>query len=73
MTFTASVPAPSGVLVRVLPSDPAGYAALLYAVLHELDTAGLDRILVTLPPDTDDWMAVRDRLRRAAQENLPVG
>jgi L-threonylcarbamoyladenylate synthase len=57
--------APPGVLVRVLPSDPTGYAAQLYAVLHELDAAGLDRILVTLPPDSDDWLAVRDRLRRA--------
>ncbi len=54
--------------MRVLPSDPAGYAAQLYAVLHELDAAGLDRILVTLPPDSDDWLAVRDRLRRAAAD-----
>ena len=59
---------PSGVLLRVLPSDPAGYAAQLYAVLHELDDAGLDRILVTLPPDSDEWLAVRDRLRRAASD-----
>jgi L-threonylcarbamoyladenylate synthase len=57
---------PSGVLLRVLPSDPSGYAAQLYAVLHELDAAGLDRILVTLPPDGEDWLAVHDRLRRAA-------
>ena len=57
---------PSGVMLHVLPSDPAGYAAQLYAVLHELDAAGLDRILVTLPPDRDEWLAVRDRLRRAA-------
>ncbi|MGH7169573.1 MAG: L-threonylcarbamoyladenylate synthase [Gemmataceae bacterium] len=57
---------PSGVLLRVLPCDPAGYAAQMYAVLHELDAAGLDRILVTLPPDRDEWLAVRDRLRRAA-------
>ncbi len=55
-----------GVLLRVLPADPAGYSAHLYAVLHELDSAGLDRILVTLPPDTEEWLAVRDRLRRAA-------
>lgn len=54
------------VLVRVLPSDAAGYAAQLYAVLHELDAVGLDRILVTLPPDSEEWTAVRDRLRRAA-------
>jgi L-threonylcarbamoyladenylate synthase len=55
-----------GVVRRVLPADPAGYAAQLYAVLHELDAVGLDRIIVTLPPDTEDWLAVRDRLRRAA-------
>jgi L-threonylcarbamoyladenylate synthase len=65
VTFANSAIAPSGVLVRVLPSDPVGYAAKLYAVLHELDTAGLERILVTLPPDADEWLAVRDRLRRA--------
>jgi L-threonylcarbamoyladenylate synthase len=57
-----------GVLPRVLPADPAGYSAQLYAVLHELDAAGLDRILVTLPPDTEEWLAVRDRLRRAASD-----
>jgi L-threonylcarbamoyladenylate synthase len=55
-----------GVARRVLPSDAAGYAAQLYAVLHELDTAGLDRIVVTLPPESDDWLAVRDRLQRAS-------
>jgi L-threonylcarbamoyladenylate synthase len=55
----------SAVLVRVLPSDPAGYASQMYAVLHKLDALGLDRIVVTLPPDNDDWLAVRDRLRRA--------
>ncbi|HEY7154663.1 MAG TPA: L-threonylcarbamoyladenylate synthase [Gemmataceae bacterium] len=55
-----------GVVRRVLPADPAGYAAQIYAALHELDAAGLDRIVVTLPPDTEDWLAVRDRLRRAA-------
>jgi L-threonylcarbamoyladenylate synthase len=66
VTFADSGTAPSGVLMHVMLSDPADYAAQLYAVLHELDAAGLDRIVVTLPPDTDDWLAVRDRLRRAA-------
>jgi L-threonylcarbamoyladenylate synthase len=65
-TFADSAAVPSGVLLRVMPSDPVSYAAQLYAVLHELDTIGLDSILVTLPPDTDEWLAVRDRLRRAA-------
>jgi L-threonylcarbamoyladenylate synthase len=53
-------------LVVALPGDPAGYAARLYAELHALDEAGLDVIVAELPPDTDDWLAVRDRLKRAA-------
>lgn len=55
-----------GALVVVMPDDAAGYAARLYAVLHELDGRGLDRIVVDLPPATDAWLAVYDRLRRAA-------
>jgi L-threonylcarbamoyladenylate synthase len=49
-----------------LPADPAGYAAGLYAALHVLDDANLERIVVAQPPDTSPWLAVRDRLRRAA-------
>jgi L-threonylcarbamoyladenylate synthase len=53
-------------IMRLLPVEPAACAALLYAVLHDLDIAGLDRIVIELPPDTEEWQAVRDRLRRAA-------
>jgi L-threonylcarbamoyladenylate synthase len=66
--FGEAGPTPMGVRMGVLPTDPVAYAAGLYAVLHELDAAGLDRIIVSLPPDTEDWLAVRDRLRRAAAE-----
>jgi L-threonylcarbamoyladenylate synthase len=52
--------------MRVMPSDPGEYGARLYAVLHELDQLGLDRIVVDLPPATDEWLAVRDRLVRAS-------
>lgn len=45
---------------------PAHYAAALYAMLHELDQRGLSRIVVEMPPDMEEWRAVRDRLRRAA-------
>jgi L-threonylcarbamoyladenylate synthase len=48
-----------------MPRDPAGYAARLYAALHELDAAGVDRIVAELPPDKEEWRAVRDRLWRA--------
>jgi L-threonylcarbamoyladenylate synthase len=49
-----------------MPADAVGYGAQLYAVLHDLDARGLGRILIELPPDTDEWLAVRDRLTRAA-------
>src|SRR5262249_52495056 len=57
---------PEGVVVARLPGDPAGYAAALYAALHELDGRGLDRIVVALPPAREEWLAARDRLLRAA-------
>lgn len=50
------------------PPDPATAAACLYADLHSLDAGGFDRIVAALPPDADEWRAVRDRLTRAAAE-----
>jgi L-threonylcarbamoyladenylate synthase len=49
-----------------MPPDPHEFAIRLYAVLHDLDVRGFDRIFVEMPPDTDAWLAVRDRLTRAA-------
>ncbi|QJW96017.1 L-threonylcarbamoyladenylate synthase [Frigoriglobus tundricola] len=49
-----------------MPADPESYAAQLYRELHTFDEVDIDRILVTLPPDTPEWAAVRDRLTRAA-------
>ncbi|HKI32701.1 MAG TPA: L-threonylcarbamoyladenylate synthase [Gemmataceae bacterium] len=56
----------AGVTVVQMPCDPDGYAARLYAALHALDGAGVARIIVSRPPESDEWLAVRDRLRRAA-------
>ena len=53
-------------VVFSLPNDPAGYASLLYARLHEADAAGVDEIVIVEPPDEPEWTAVRDRLTRAA-------
>lgn len=66
-------PARSGTRSVQMPSDPAGYAARLYAVLHELDSTGLDWIAVERPPGTPDWSAVMDRLRRAARSRISGG
>jgi L-threonylcarbamoyladenylate synthase len=56
-----------GLVVRALPPEPAAYGAGLYAALHALDEAGVDRIVATLPPATEEWLAVHDRLRRASE------
>ncbi|MGW4946323.1 L-threonylcarbamoyladenylate synthase [Actinoplanes sp. NPDC004185] len=52
---------------EVLSGDPREYAADLYAALHRLDDAGVGTIIVQRPPETEDWLAVRDRLSRAAR------
>ncbi len=52
--------------VQVAASEDAEvYARELYANLHELDQAGVERIVVSAPPDGGEWTAVHDRLRRA--------
>lgn len=51
---------------EVLSADPREYAADLYAALHRLDDLGAATILVQQPPGTEEWLAVRDRLGRAA-------
>ena len=48
-----------------MPREPEAYAQRLYATLRELDTAERELILVESPPDTPEWAAVLDRLRRA--------
>jgi L-threonylcarbamoyladenylate synthase len=53
-------------LVIAMPRDPSAYAAELYADLHALDAAGVTRIVVDRPPELEAWLAIRDRLRRAA-------
>jgi L-threonylcarbamoyladenylate synthase len=47
---------------------PAEVAVRFYADLHRLDHAGYDRIIATLPPNSEEWRAIRDRLVRAASE-----
>lgn len=66
------------VAVERLPADAPGYAADLYAALHRLDDPRhhLASIAVLAPPqghaDPDGlWLAIADRLRRAAAPPSP--
>ena len=52
--------------VVTMPAEPEGYAAVLYDHLHELDNKGVTRIVVDAVPETEAWLAIRDRLQRAA-------
>jgi len=56
--------------VVVMPGEAAAYGSQLYRTLHELDCGDYDWIVVEPPPDTPEWEAVRDRLRRAAGTEL---
>ncbi len=56
---------PEGMAGCALPSIPDEYARAMYAALRELDAGNFDGILIEAPPDTEAWLAIRDRLRRA--------
>lgn len=51
---------------RHLGSDPAAYARGLFAALHDADAAHCRTLVVELPPDSEPWRAIRDRLTRAS-------
>jgi L-threonylcarbamoyladenylate synthase len=55
-----------GELAEVLPDEPAGFAAGLYAALHRLEDAGCEAIVIAAAPSGAAWAAVRDRLWRAS-------
>jgi L-threonylcarbamoyladenylate synthase len=56
--------------VAVIPADVAAFARALYAELHRCDEAGAELIIVEAPPPGEQWRAIADRLRRAAQGEI---
>src|SRR5216683_2032623 len=52
--------------VRVMPVDLEAYARDLFALLRELDTAGVEIIVVEAVPERGLGRTIMDRLRRAA-------
>jgi len=57
-----------GCTIKRLPGDPRGAMANIYATLHDLDSIGCQNVLVQEPPQSDEWLAMRDRLSRAASK-----
>ncbi|HKD36127.1 MAG TPA: L-threonylcarbamoyladenylate synthase [Pirellulales bacterium] len=62
-----------GATMIAMPSSAVDYATQLYAALHRLDDLGVERIVVDLPPDDANWLAVRDRLKRGSIEWVSGG
>jgi L-threonylcarbamoyladenylate synthase len=52
--------------ISVIPHDAEAFARALYAELHQCDEAGAACIIVEALPETDEWRAIADRLKRAA-------
>lgn len=53
-------------------NDVNEYARTLYANLHILDQLNLDFILIESPPNTQEWFAINDRLKRASASDQPT-
>ncbi len=60
----------SGITTFYMPGPAKEYAHAFYATLHRLDHGGFDRLLIEALPATDEWLAVNDRMQRAAHGSV---
>ncbi len=66
LTYSSSLPSRDFGGVCRMPREAAAFARAFYAELHRCDARGARIIIVEAPPETADWRALADRLRRAA-------
>jgi L-threonylcarbamoyladenylate synthase len=66
-------PIPNEAQIHTLPPSPVDYARQLYGTLRELDGLSPPAIYIEMPPDTPDWLAIRDRLTRATRPWTDLG
>jgi L-threonylcarbamoyladenylate synthase len=71
VAFEVLPPLPEGVTAICLGLNAEVVGTRLYALLHELDDAGFECVVMELPPEGEAWMAVWDRLRRASAKEQP--
>jgi len=63
------IPAGEGfAAVSVIPHDADAFARAIYAELHRCDEAGAELIVVEALPETPEWRALADRLKRASAD-----
>lgn len=51
-----------------LSDNPIIAAEKLYDTLHQMDALNVSSLLVELPPNSEQWLAIRDRLQRASEK-----
>ena len=54
---------------RSAPTEASQYAQVLYANLREMDDSPATQLWVEYPPTSAEWLAVIDRLKRAAHQS----
>jgi L-threonylcarbamoyladenylate synthase len=52
--------------VSVIPHDAEAFARAIYGELHRCDAGGAKLIVVEATPESSEWEAIADRLKRAA-------
>jgi L-threonylcarbamoyladenylate synthase len=52
--------------IYLMPKNPKSYGQDLYAVLRTLDNSNYDAIYIEAPPSEISWMAIQDRVFKAA-------
>jgi L-threonylcarbamoyladenylate synthase len=63
------IPSQSGFgRVSVIPHDAEAFARAIYAELHRCDESGAQTIVIETLPDTIEWRAINDRLKRAMND-----
>ena len=55
-----------GITSFQMPVRADEYGRDLYATLHRIDNACFDHLLAEAPPATQEWVAINDRMKRAA-------
>lgn len=66
LAYSSPPSVPTNMTLIKMPQTPQDYAHALYATLRQADAQGADLILVETPPNTVEWTAILDRLKRAA-------
>ena len=71
LAYEFNPPEKRGMHLLCMPEQADSYAQILYASLRELDSCGLDIIIIEQPPETPPWRAVNDRLGKATTLIVP--